>query len=104
MNFWHGKGRHVYQKYKGEWRKELAGTWSLWGKATGKRILTVRRYVRQESHLIADDDNFRAALKPVADVLVEIGVLTDDRREAVDVQFQQFVGIPQRTEIEVKNV
>ncbi len=102
MNSWHGKKPHVYLSYKREWSKILTGTWALWGKATGKRELKVRSYVRHEGHLIKDADNRIGAIKPLKDILVSNGVLLDDTDKLVTFTVEQFVGEP-RTELEVSN-
>lgn len=103
LNYWHGKARHVYSRYRKEWETVLAGTWALWGKADGKRSLLVRRYVAYEKDLVCDRDNLVGALKPVKDVLVRSGVLLDDTDELVEFDIQQAIdrGNP-RVEIEVR--
>lgn len=104
MNHWHGRPRHIYLQYKNEWRKVLAGTWALWGKATGKRTLIVTRYVASQGHLIKDDDNRIGAIKPVKDLLVDMGVLIDDTSEHVVFDVRQLIDRENpRTEIEVTN-
>lgn len=102
MNHWHGRPRYVYQSYKAEWRKILAGTWALWGKATGKRHLVITRYVASEGHLIKDADNRVGAAKPVKDLLVENGVLLDDTDNDVSFEVLQFIDKANpRTTIEI---
>lgn len=102
MNHWHGRPAYAYQSYKREWRKVLAGTWALWGTATGKRTLIVTRYVASQGHMIVDSDNRIGAIKPVKDLLVEMGVLTDDTDADVSFEVRQFIDKSNpRTEIEI---
>lgn len=99
-NTWHGRPIHVYQAEKRKWRKVFAGAERIWGTADGLRRLHVIRYVKYEHHMTKDEDNRIASIKPLKDVLVEIGVLTDDTDDDVAFKVEQRLGDP-RVEITI---
>ena len=57
------------------------GTVFLFGKAEGKRRLTVTRYVPNRNWFMRDKTNREGSLKPLEDALVNLKVLIDDRDE-----------------------
>lgn len=92
-NDWTGapNGKAIYRRERSEWGKILQGTRRkmgaaliLWGKATGKRRLTVIRYTRRPQDFIKDVTNREGSLKPLEDALVKAGVLIDDRDEFME--------------------
>ena len=105
-NHSHGRPRYIYLAEKRKWRGVLAGTWALWGKQAGqKRLLLVRRFVAHAHLLIADRDNLEAAIKPLKDVLVEQGVLSNDKDSFVEYKITQAVdALRPRIEIEIQEL
>ena len=105
MNHWHGRPRHVYQRYKAEWREVLLGTWALWGKGKGKRRLRIKRIVTRKNQLIQDSlDNLNGSTKPIKDLLEENGVLINDNDQLLDAAINQELGREQLTIITVEDI
>jgi len=93
LNRWNNKERSNYRAVRKAWSQVLAGTVFLWGKGTGKRLLTVHRIVTSKAHLIKDDDNLQGCLKPIKDVLQrQEKVLIEDSREFLQTDIIQTVG------------
>lgn len=102
-NHWHGRPRYVYLQERKKWEQILVGTWALWGvQGEDKRTLLVRRFVSNQNSMILDYDNRVAAIKPLKDTLIKVGVLKDDTDEFCAFQVEQFIDSSNpRTEIEV---
>ena len=104
LNHWHGRPLAVYLDYKKQWRKVLTGSVFLWGRAKGKRFLSVRRIVRSANHLIKDRDNLEGAVKPIKDLLVSEGVLLEDEDSHVRFEISQEVGKVEHVRIFVEDL
>lgn len=85
-NDWTNKmyGKKIYRGERAAWEKQFRGTVHLWGKASGKRRLTVIRYVPDKRSLMKDKTNREGAMKPLEDALVNQGVLVDDKDEFLE--------------------
>jgi hypothetical protein len=85
-NDWTNKmyGKKIYRGERSAWEKQFRGIIHLWGKASGKRRLTVIRYVPDKRYLMKDKTNREGAMKPLEDALVNQGVLVDDRDEFLE--------------------
>ena len=85
-NYWTNKqyGRRIYVGEPAQWERLLMGTVYLFGKAQGKRRLTVTRFVPNRNWFMKDKTNREGSLKPLEDALVNLGVLIDDRDEWLD--------------------
>ncbi len=104
LNAWNNKPRLHYLKVRKQWEAILTGTVFLWGKAQGKRRLTLKRVVTSRAHLIKDDDNLEGALKPIKDVLTREKVLIDDSPEYLERNITQTLGPEQRTELTLEDL
>lgn len=103
LNAWNNKPRYHYLKQRKAWEKTLAGTVFLWGRAQGKRRLTVKRIVQGRNGLIKDRDNLVGGLKPIKDVLTRMGVFVDDSDEYLTFEIIQGVDKAPRVEITVED-
>jgi hypothetical protein len=104
LNRWNNKNRSHYYAVRKSWEAVLAGTVFLWGRAKGKRLLTVTRTVKNKSHLITDHDNLVGCLKPIKDVLTRQGVFIDDDDVNLTYVITQEVGKEQVAIITVKEI
>lgn len=104
LNAWNNKPRYHYTAERKAWEAVLSGTVFLWGKAKGKRRLTVKRLVKNRSGLIKDRDNLIGALKPMKDILTRMGVFVDDSDEFLFFSIEQGVDKNPRVEITVGDV
>jgi len=103
LNAWNNKPRYHYTAERKAWEAVLAGTVFLWGRAKGKRILTVRRLVKNRNGLIKDRDNLVGSLKPIKDILTRMGVFVDDSDEFLTFSIEQAVSKNPRVELTVEN-
>jgi hypothetical protein len=100
LNAWNNKPRYLYTNIRNRWQKVLHNAVYIWGRPEGKRVLQVRRLVRDKRCLILDRDNLIGSLKPVKDVLTRCQVLIDDSDEFLDFTVEQDVDAENpRTEI-----
>ncbi len=85
-NAWvrHPNSRSVYMGVKKRWKGILKNSVYHFGKAKGKRQITVVRHVKDKRSLY-DEDNMVGSLKPMIDSLVKEGVFIDDTPKRLQV-------------------
>jgi len=82
-NDWTNKeyGKRIYRGEREAWKRLFRGAFFIWGKPTGRRRLTVTRYVPGKNHFMKDRTNIEGSMKPLEDALVNMGILIDDKVE-----------------------
>lgn len=91
LNAWNNQPRYKYMNIRKTWERVLSNAFYIWGKPVGKRLLQVKRIVKNRRHLILDRDNLVGSAKPLKDVLVRNGVLIDDSDEYLEFTVNQEV-------------
>ena len=97
--------RFVYRNLRNRFQ-----TWIMVGmvngkisKATGRRRLTITRYVRSRRYLL-DRGNFIGGCKPLLDAAIRQGLILDDREEHLDDRYEQKVDATPRVEVLVEDL
>lgn len=97
--------RYVYAKLRSKFQ-----TWIMVGmangkiaKATGRRRLTITRYVRSRRYLL-DRGNFIGGCKPLLDAARLQGLIVDDTEALLDDHYVQKIDADPRVEILVEDL
>jgi hypothetical protein len=91
LNKWNNKPRFHYVAVRRSWEKVLYNSVYLFGRATGKRLLVIKRIVPSKKHLIKDRDNLFGSIKPIKDILTKQGVFIDDSDNFLSFEISQEV-------------
>lgn len=97
---------HAYARLVATWEKIFSAAMREGGipKATGRRRLTITRYVRDGKYLL-DRVNLAGGFKPYLDAAVRAGgLILDDREGDLDDHYKQAIDPDERVEILVEDI